>query len=426
MRHVECVVIGAGQSGLAMSRCLAGHGVDHVVLERGRLAERWRSERWDSLRLLTPNWQSRLPGFRYEGPDPDGYMTMPEVVGYFERYAASFDPPVECGVEVRSVTGEDGAYRVETTKGSWSARSLVIATGHSQLPSVPALASRLSPDLTQITPTSYRRPSQLPAGGVLVAGASASGLQLADELLRDGRDVTIAVGHHTRLPRTYRGRDILYWLDRMGVFSETLSQVYDVEISRKQPSLQLIGHPDRVTLDLKGLRDRGAVVAGRLIGAEGPRVHFDDDLVATTASADIKLAILLRRVDAFIAAKAIPAPPAPPFVPHCLAFAEAPRSVHLERAGIRTVIWATGFRREYSWLHLPVFDAHGEIAHDGGVTRVPGVYVIGLHFLRRRNSSFIDGVGADAQDLSQHLASYLGHDDRHATSVEAAMTGVRP
>ena len=413
MRHVESVVIGAGQAGLAMSRCLTDRGVDHVVLERGRVAERWRSERWDSLRLLTPNWQSRLPGFQYDGPDPDGYMTMPEVAAFFERYAASFRAPVRRGVEVRAVTHDGSTFRVETAWQHWSASSVVIATGHAQQPRIPRLAANFAGAVTQLVPTAYRRPSQLPDGGVLVVGASATGLQLADELNRAGRDVTIAVGRHTRLPRVYRGRDILWWLDRMGVLDETVDQVHDVEISREQPSLQLVGHPDCRTLDLASLRDRGVRVVGRLIGADGHMVRFADDLVATTAAADIKLAGLLRRIDTFVAVQGINAPAAPNFVPHCLGFAGAGTTLNLRAAGIRTVIWATGFRRQYPWLHVPVLDELGEIRHRHGITAAPGLYVIGLHFLRRRNSSFIDGVGADALALSEHIASALSGGARH-------------
>ena len=405
MRYAESVVIGAGHAGLAVSRCLTDRGVDHVVLERGRVAERWRSERWESLRLLTPNWQSRLPGFRYDGPDPDGYMTMAEVVAYFERYAASFRAPVLSGVEVRGLAREADGFRVETSEGAWSATSVVIATGHAQEPRVPGVAAEFPRGIAHLVPTRYQRPSQLPPGGVLVVGASASGIQLADELADAGRDVTISVGHHMRLPRRYRGRDILWWLDRMGVLDETIDQVYDVEISREQPSLQLIGKPDHRTIDLAGLRARGVRVVGRLESVAGVEARFADDLVTTTAAADIKLASLLRRIDNYIAVEGVVADAAPNFVPHCLAFAGAETRIDLKAAGIGTVLWATGFRRSYPWLQVPVLDASGEIQHQGGVTPVPGLFVIGLHFLRRRNSSFIDGVAEDASALSEHIAT---------------------
>ncbi|HEY7696998.1 MAG TPA: NAD(P)-binding domain-containing protein, partial [Vicinamibacteria bacterium] len=250
MKRADTLIIGGGQAGLAMSRCLSDRSVDHVILERGRVGERWRSERWDSLRLLTPNWQSRLPGFRYDGPDPNGYMTMPEVVDFLESYRRSFDAPVEEGTTVLSVSNWGAGYRVTTDRGVWEAPTVVIATGHCDIPVVPDFASRLSPDVVQIVPSKYRNPGQLPEGGVLVVGTAASGIQLAEEIHLSGRPVTLAVGRHTRLPRLYRGKDILWWFDRMGIFDETLDQVHDAERSRGQPSLQLVGRPDRSSLDL--------------------------------------------------------------------------------------------------------------------------------------------------------------------------------
>ena len=408
MRRTETVVIGGGQAGLAMSRCLTDAGVDHVVLERGRVAERWRSGSWDSLRLLTPNWQSRLPGFRYDGPDPDGYMAVPEVVDYLDRYARSFRAPVEEDTTVLAVERAGAGYRVATDRGAWAASSVVIATGHCDTPYVPPLARSLPDDVVQVVPGRYRSPRQLPEGGVLVVGASSTGAQLADEIHASGRPVTLAVGRHTRLPRTYRGRDILWWLDAMGVFDEAADQVFDLAISRGQPSLQLVGRPDRATLDLPTLQGRGVRLVGRAAGAEGDRVAFADDLVVQTVAADARLARLVQRIDVFAARTGLDAEVGPPepFQPFFWP-AEAPASIDLRAEGIRTVVWATGFRRLYPWLKVPVLDARGEIRHEGGVTPLPGLYVIGLYFLRRRKSSFIDGVGRDAMDLTTHLAAHL-------------------
>src|SRR5262245_41241365 len=238
-----------------MSRCLSDRGLDHVVLERGRVAERWRSERWDSLRLLTPNWQTRLPGFRYEGPAPDGYMSMPQVVAFFERYTASFAAPIESGTTVLTADQAGARFRVKTSRDTWLANNVVIATGYSDLPYVPPPARRLSPRLVQIAPTQYRHPGQLPPRGVLVVGASATGVQLAEEIHAAGRPVTLAVGRHLRLPRTYRGRDIMWWLDAVGVLEESAADVFSIEASRTQPSLQLVGRADRATLDLPRLQE---------------------------------------------------------------------------------------------------------------------------------------------------------------------------
>ncbi len=406
MQRVEALVIGAGQAGLAASRCLRDRGVEHVVLERGRVAERWRSERWDSLRLLTPNWQSRLPGHRYSGPDPDGYMSTSEVVGYLDGYARSFAAPVEERTNVVSVGPLGSGYCVATERGAFEARSVVIATGYCDVPFVPRLAASLPPALHQVVPTRSRNPGLLPEGGVLVVGASSTGVQLADEIHASGRPVTLAVGRHLRLPRVYRGRDILWWLDAMGVFDETGAEVYDLELSRRQPSLQLVGRPDRATLDLPTLERRGVRLVGRALVAEGSIVRFDDDLVAHTAAADARLARLLARVDAFAAASGLDAEVGPPepFEPF-LWPKEAPDTIDLDAEGIRTVVWATGFRRQYPWLEVPVLDSRGEIRHDGGVTPAPGLYALGLNFLRRRKSSFIDGVGDDAAVLADHIAA---------------------
>ncbi|HEY8232072.1 MAG TPA: NAD(P)-binding domain-containing protein [Vicinamibacteria bacterium] len=406
MQLVDTLVIGAGQAGLAMSRCLRDRGVEHVVLERGRVAERWRSERWDSLRLLTPNWQSRLPGHRYSGPEPDEYMTMPEVVAYLDGYARSFAAPVEEETRVVSLAALGGGYCVGTDRGSFEARSVVIATGHCDVPFVPPFAKALPADVAQVVPTRYRNPDELPEGGVLVVGASASGVQLADEIHASGRPVTLAVGRHTRLPRVYRGRDILWWFDAMGLFEETGAEVFDLELSRRQPSLQLVGRPDRATLDLPELERRGIRLVGRATSVDGATVSFADDLVAHTAAADARLARLIQRIDAFAASSGIAAEVGTPepFRPFVWP-AEAPSSIDLRAEGIRTVVWATGFRRLYPWLELPVLDARGEIRHSGGVTPVPGLYVIGLNFLRRRKSSFIDGVGDDARALAGYIVA---------------------
>jgi len=329
-------------------------------------------------------------------------------VDFLERYARSFAAPVEEGTTVLAVEPAAGGNRVATDRGDWTAPSVVVATGHCDTPAVPAFAGGLPDDVVQVVPTRYRNPGHLPAGGVLVVGASASGVQLADEIHASGRPVTLAVGRHTRLPRVYRGRDILWWLDAMGVFDESVEDVFDPKISRNQPSLQLVGRPDRATLDLPALRERGVRLVGRAAGAEDGRVFFADDLVAYTTAADSRLARLVQRMDIFAARTGLDAEVGPPepFSPF-LWPDEAPTEIDLRAEGIRSVVWATGFRRLYPWLKVPVLDERGEIRHTGGVTPFPGLYVIGLYFLRRRKSSFIDGVGRDAMELAAHLAAHL-------------------
>jgi putative flavoprotein involved in K+ transport len=419
MRRIHTIIIGGGQAGLAMSRCLSDRAVDHVVLERGRVAERWRSERWDSLTLLTPNWQTRLPGFRYDGPAPDGYMSMPELVGFLERYASTFRAPVETGTAVTGVERSGGQFRVRTRRGDWLARNVVIATGYSDVPWVPPAARRLSPRIVQVVPSAYRAPGQLPDGGVLVVGASATGIQLAEEIHASGRPVTLAVGGHLRMPRTYRGRDILWWLDAMGVLGDAVDRVFDIRASRAQPSLQLVGRLDLRRLDVAALGDRGVRLLGRLLDADGEMAAFDDDIIATTVASDLKLAQLLGRVDDFIARTGLPAGDPEPFEPTWpAAFDIVPARLHLAAAGIQSVVWATGFRRQYPWLTAPVLDGAGEIRHREGFTSVPGLYVLGMHFQRRRNSAFIDGVGDDARVLAEDIV-------RRARTAHAATFHIR-
>lgn len=394
-----------------MSRCLSDLRIDHVVLERGRVAERWRSERWDSLRLLTPNWMTRLPRFQYDGPDPDGFMTTTEVTGFFERYARSFAAPVETGTAVDVVErAADDAFLVTTTRGVWHARNIVMATGYSDRPLVPAMARGLDAGIHQVVPSDYRSPAALPHGGVLIIGASATGIQLADEIRASGRHVVLSTGQHLRVPRRYRGRDIMWWLDRAGILDETEGSVYDVETSRQAPSFQLVGRPDHATLNLDSLRRAGVIVVGRLASIDGHRLRFDDDLVKTTAAADVKLASLLSRLDRAAdgtgLSELVDEPE--PFEPLWPAFVDASTELHLEAAGISSVVWATGYRRDYSWLRLPVRDARGELLHKGGVTPWSGLYALGLSLQRTRKSTFIDGVGADAWVLARHVAARLG------------------
>lgn len=402
------VIIGAGHAGLAMSRCLAERSIDHVVLERGEVANSWRTERWDSLRLLTPNWQSRLPGHPYSGDDPDGFRTMSETVAFIERYAAQIAAPVRSRTEVESVQRTDDGYRVRTTRGEWRCRTVVLASGACNVANVPAIAAALPERIRQMTTLQYRNPDQLEQGGVLVVGASASGVQIADELQRSGRAVTLAVGEHVRVPRVYRGRDIQWWMDRSGVLRERYDEIDDIERARNVPSLQLVGSTSRRSLDLNALRAIGVRLVGRLAGIRDGRAQFSGSLRNHCALADLKLGRLLERIDRWCTSSGLDDVLEPPYrlEPTRL---DASSTLALDLGGdaIRSVIWATGYRPDYAWLDVPVFDRKGRIRHDGGAVESPGMYVLGLPFLRRRNSSLIDGAGADARDVSAHLAAYL-------------------
>jgi putative flavoprotein involved in K+ transport len=407
--RTDAVVIGAGHAGLAVSRVLADRGVDHVVLERGEVAHTWKTERWDSLRLLTPNWQTRLPGLAYDGDDPDGFLSVGEVVGFIERYAKVIDAPVRTHTTVTAVrAGNDrGGYRVETTAGTWAARAVVLASGAFNRASVPPCAADLPAGIHQVTPLGYRRPDDLGPGRVLVVGASATGVQIADELLRSGREVSLAVGEHVRVPRTYRGRDVMWWLDRTGRLDERWDEVDDLVRARHVPSPQLVGTPQRTDLDLNTLTSRGAEILGRLSAVRDGTAFFSGSLRNVCQLADLKQRRLLDTIDEWAGAQGLVDGPGPR--PRPTRVEDDPRlSVDLRTGGYETVLWATGFRADYSWLDLPVFDRKGEIRHDGGVVRTcPGLYRIGLGFLRRRKSSFIHGAGDDAVDLVDHLVGHL-------------------
>jgi putative flavoprotein involved in K+ transport len=405
---VDCVVIGAGHSGLAMSRCLAERSIDHVVLERGEVANSWRHERWDSLRLLTPNWLSRLPGYRYSGPDPDGFMTMPEVIDFISAYAVAIDAPVHMGANVTSVRPAEDGYAVVTQSADWHCRSVVIASGAHNIPVVPAVAAGLPASITSYTPHDYCNPDQLADGGVLVVGASATGLQLAKEIHESGRPVTLAVGEHVRMPRVYRGFDIQWWMHEAGILDERYDEVDDIVRARHVPSPQLIGTPERATLDLNTLTDLGVELVGRLAGIDDARVQFSGSLTNHCAMADLKLGRLLDSVDAWAEERGTSSDVGPPERFEPTRVPASPRlGLDLRKAGIRSVIWATGFRADYSWLDVPVLDHKGRLRHDGGALDARGMYAMGLHFMRRRKSSFIHGAEDDARELCAGLEDYL-------------------
>jgi putative flavoprotein involved in K+ transport len=402
------VVIGAGQAGLAMSWWLAQRSIDHVVLERGEVAHSWKTERWDSLRLLTPNWQSRLPGYRYLGDDPDGFRTMSETIGFIERYAEMMSAPLRTHTRVTSVRSQGDGYEVVTDRGSWQCETVVIATGACNIPVVPTVAGLVPPAIQTLTPLQYRNPHQLEEGGVLVVGASASGVQIADEIQRSGRPVTLAVGEHVRVPRVYRGRDIKWWMDASGVLNQRYDEVDDIVRARNVPSLQLAGYTDRRTIDLNSLTAIGVKLVGRLAGINDGKAQFSGSLRNVCALADLKMHRLLGTIDDWATENGLDTEVDSPHRFASTVVEESPPLLqNLASGKIGTLIWATGFRPDYSWLDVPVLDHKGQVRHDGGVVDAPGMYLLGMPFLRRRKSSLIDGVGDDARDLSAHLACYL-------------------
>jgi putative flavoprotein involved in K+ transport len=379
------------------------------VLERGEIANSWRRERWDSLRLLTPNWQARLPGCRYDGPDPDGFMTMADVIGFVSHYAARVAAPVRTSTTVTSVRQTDDGYHIATTTGELRCRTLVVATGACNLPSVPGVREAVPAGIECLTPFDYRNPNHLADGGVLIVGASATGVQLADEIQRSGRPVVLSVGEHVRLPRTYRGRDVLWWMDASGIWNQRYDEIDDLTRARRLPSPQLVGTPHRTTLDVNALGARGVELVGRLSTVRDGRALFSGGLRNLFALADLKMERLLETFDAWALSDACSADVGPPERFEPTRVPSTPRlALDLGSGEIRTIIWATGFRPDYSWLAVPVVDQKQQLRHDGGVVSdAPGLYAIGLPVLRRRKSTFIHGAEDDARDIVGVLSEYL-------------------
>jgi putative flavoprotein involved in K+ transport len=405
---VSTVIIGAGHAGLAMSCRLSERSIDHVVLERGEVANSWRNERWDSLRLLTPNWQSRLPTLSYRGDDPDGYMTMSEVADFIVSYAATIDAPLRLGTTVTRVAAGGDGYVVETDNGNWTCDNVVIASGGSNIANVPDIARDVPSSIAIVTPMTYRCPNELDDRGVLVVGASATGVQLADEIRRSGRPVTISVGEHVRMPRVYRGRDVFWWLDASGISDERHDDVDDLVRARNLPSPQLIGTPEHRTIDLNALTDLGVDIVGRLGRVNEGVAQFSGSLANVCILADLKMNRLLQTFDDWADADGILDVEAPHRFDPTRVPSPPCTEIDLRAHGVGTIVWATGYRPDYSWLDVPVLDRKGRIRHDGGVVEdSPGMYVVGLNMLRRRGSSFIHGADQDSEELADHLVGSI-------------------
>lgn len=392
-----------------MSRELTQRGIDHLVLERGQAGDAWRSRPWESLRLQTPNWANTLPGAPAAGQDPDGFLVARDFAGQLQTYATQINAPIVEHCEVLSAKARNPGFELLTTCGTFHCDALVIATGACAKAKVPRTSADVPKSVDQLTAAQYRRPGNLRDGGVLVVGASASGVQIASELQASGREVTLAVSNHLRLPRQYRGRDIEWWLDLIGSLDERIEEVDDPVRVRNTPSPQISGQPHDV--NLAALMTRGVDIVGRLTMVREGRALFSGGLSHVCDAADLKLLRLRQRIDAWAAeclrSAVFPAPeplePTPvPVTPRL--------DIDLNTGEIETIVWATGFEPDFSWLHLPVFDRRGRIAQDRGVVGAyPGLYVLGLPFLRRRRSALISGAGADANDLAEHLSAARRH-----------------
>jgi putative flavoprotein involved in K+ transport len=398
---VETLVIGGGQAGLVMSHRLRQRGLSHLVLERRRIAERWRSERWDGLAFQFPNWSVRLPDFPFPHADPDAFATIAEIVRFIDAYAEFVAPPIRCGVEVTRLSRRDGAsgFIAETADGTIEADNVVVATGPYQRILVPDLL-REHP-VFQVHASNYQNPEQLPPGAVLVAGAGASGAQIAEELLRAGRRVYLSVGTHRRLPRRYRDRDLIWWLAEMGIDQTPTAQ--------RGPSVLgpvISGAYGGRTIDLRRFAADGMVLVGRLTAARGGVIEVAADLAGNLVNGDLVYAGFLGMVDAYVRQHGLELPDDPDARtrladPACVT---APlRRLDLDADGISAVIWATGYGVDFGWIDLPVLDSRGEAVHRDGVTALPGLYFLGLPWLSKMNSSFLSGVGDDAEALAEHI-----------------------
>jgi putative flavoprotein involved in K+ transport len=404
VEQVQTLIIGGGQAGLTMSHRLKQRGLKHLVLERRRIAERWRSERWDGLRFQFPNWSVRLPDFPFPHTDPNGFATSHEILDFIGAYADFIAAPIRCGVSVTALRCRDGGsgFVAETSDGSIEADNVVVATGPYQRPVTPALL-RDDIDLFQVHASRYSNPDQLPSGAVLVVGAGASGSQIAEELLRAGRRVYLSVGRHTRLPRRYRGHDLIWWLSAMGIDQTPVEQ--------RGPSrlLPLItgaygGH----TIDFRRFAADGVTLLGRVEAAHHGIIDLAPDLAESVANGDATYASFLDRVDAHIERHALALPEDPDaraMLPDPPCIADPLQRLDVSADGIGAVIWATGYGVDFGWIDAPVLDARGEPVHRGGVTEVPGLYFLGLQWLSKMSSSFLSGVGDDAADLADHIAA---------------------
>lgn len=405
MYSTTTLIIGAGHCGLAMSFELSKRSIDHLVLDAGCAGESWYSRRWDSLRLLTPNWMNTLAGQTHGPEDPDGFVTARNFASEFDNWVTRHAPPLFTYTSVKSLSRLGGGYIAETNRGPIRCQSVVIATGACARPKVPTFALSIPHRIEQFSPITYRSPLELRSGGVLVVGASASGLQIAQELAWSGRKVTLAVGSHGRLPRSYRGADILQWMHLARVFDEPFTKVDDLERARRTPSLPLIGTPDRADLNLDVLQARGVELVGRMMDIRDGKALFSGGLFNSVSSADLKMNRLLDRIDDWIndhGFEGLVAPSqrfAPTTVP-C-----DPRLV-IDLSEFDTVIWATGFNPDHRFVQIPVFDRKGRIQHHGGVVE-NGLYVMGLPFLRTSRSVHIDGATRDAKALARQISIQL-------------------
>lgn len=403
VEEVDTLIVGGGQAGLAMSEHLGKRGVDHLILERNRIAERWRSERWDSLVANGPAWHDRFPAMTFDDIDPNSFASKERIVQYFEAYARQIHAPIRCGVDVLAVEHKQGGegFRIESSQGVIEARNVVAATGPFQRPIIPPLVQSETAIL-QIHSSQYRNPAQLPEGAVLVVGAGSSGAQIADELLRSGRRVYLAVGPHERPPRSYRGKDFCWWLGALGHWDATTR-----DPSMEHVTISVSGARGGHTVDFREFAARGMTLLGRAERFENGILHIAPDLARNLAKGDANYLSVLNEADDYIACNGLDFPQEPqarriPADPACVT--DPILELDLTATGMTSIVWATGFALDFGWLKLDAFDEKGRPMHEKGVASVPGLYFLGLAWLSRRASPFIWGVWHDAESLAGHIA----------------------
>jgi putative flavoprotein involved in K+ transport len=405
--HASVVVVGGGQAGLAISFQLTQSGIDHVILEKNQIAHSWKTQRWDAFCLVTPNWQCQLPGFPYQGADPKGFMLRNEIVAYVEGYAKHIAAPVREGIAVtRLKQGAGGGFALETSAGAMSADAVVLAVSGYHLPNVPRMSDRLDASVTQLHSSAYKNPQSLPPGEVLVIGSGQSGCQIAEDLHLAGRKVHLAVGSAPRCPRVYRGRDAVEWLDDLGQYDLPVDQHNLKEKVRKNANHYLTGRDGGRDIDLRKFALEGMSLYGRLRDVRDGRLEFDDDLAKNLDNADRVYNGICGLIDDHIARNAIAAPASAHYAP-----VWQPREpvtiLDPAEGGISTVIWTTGFRSDWSWVELPIFDGAGYPTHRRGVTSMDGVYVLGLPWLHTWGSGRFVGVGRDADFVAKQITARL-------------------
>ncbi len=400
MQSIQIAVIGAGQAGLATSYWLTKQGLDHVLLERGRSGDSWL-DRWDSFCLVTPNWTLNLPGFPYQGDDPDGFILRDEIAEYVRDYKAFLDPPVRESTEVTRLRRQGGSWVITIPDGDLAADSVVVATGAFPFPSIPAIGEGVHPDIAQIHSQSYRSPSGLPDGGVLVVGSGQSGAQIVDDLLMDGRQVWFSLGRSAWAPRRYRGMDTAKWLHEMGFMDALVDHAM-----RQQPSIMVSGRDGGKDLNLRAFGRDGVHLVGRIVGADRMTLSFEGEVADIVDGADLVADEILGQIDAYIAKKDLDAPPESL---QRIDWSPGPTSgtIDLEATGVTSIVWATGYHYDFSWIDVDIFGKGGYPDQLRGVTSAPGLYFIGLLGMHTARSGLFSGVGADAEHIADHIAASL-------------------